>query len=224
MTDHDRLSKRREARRAGTMTRGRPMKPLENHLTPFEVLAEDGVEAIHRASMRLLRDPGMLIVDFPPARETFREHGAIVEGENVRIDEETLLHFVRQAPSTFTQLARNPSNNAPIGGRHMLFAPVYGPPFVGDLDRGRQRATLEDYARARQAVMVTPFLIAGAMSPTTMAATIAQQNAEALFGIAYAQMLNPGTPCIYGSFLANIDMKSGAPCFGTPEDALALYA
>jgi trimethylamine--corrinoid protein Co-methyltransferase len=88
----------------------------------------------------------------------------------------------------------------------------------------RMFGALEVYARARQAVMVTPFLIAGAMSPTTMAATIAQQNAEALFGIAYAQMLNPGTPCIYGSFLANIDMKSGAPCFGTPEDALALYA
>jgi trimethylamine--corrinoid protein Co-methyltransferase len=57
-----------------------------------------------------------------------------------------------------------------------------------------------------------------------MAATLAQQNAEALFGICYAQMLNPGTPCIYGSFLANIDMKSGAPCFGTPEANLALYA
>jgi trimethylamine--corrinoid protein Co-methyltransferase len=56
-----------------------------------------------------------------------------------------------------------------------------------------------------------------------MAATLAQQNAEALFGICYAQMLNPGTPCVYGSFLANIDMRSGAPCFGTPEDALALF-
>ena len=83
---------------------------------------------------------------------------------------------------------------------------------------------LEMYAQANQAVLVTPFIIAGAMSPVTMAATIAQQNAEALFGIAYAQMFNPGTPCIYGSFLANIDMKSGAPCFGTPEDTLALYA
>jgi trimethylamine--corrinoid protein Co-methyltransferase len=88
----------------------------------------------------------------------------------------------------------------------------------------RMLSALEVYARARQAVIVTPFLIAGAMSPATMAGTLAQQNAEALFGIAYAQMLNPGTPCIYGSFLANVDMKSGAPCFGTPENALALYA
>src|SRR5947208_1404078 len=101
MTDHDRLSKRREARRAGAITRGRPMRPLENRLAPYEVLDEAGVEAIHRASMRLLQEQGILIVDFPPARETFRANGASVDGENVRIDEDTLLHFVRQAPATF---------------------------------------------------------------------------------------------------------------------------
>jgi trimethylamine--corrinoid protein Co-methyltransferase len=83
---------------------------------------------------------------------------------------------------------------------------------------------LEVYAEARQAVIVTPFIVAGAMSPSTLAATLAQQNAEALFGIAYAQMLKAGAPCIYGSFLSNIDMRSGSPCFGTPENALALYA
>ncbi len=293
--------------------------------------------------MRLLADPGILIVDYPPAAETFRQHGAQVEwvdkevtypngdtvevkGHLVRLDEATLLSFIRQAPAVFTQLARNPANNVVIGGRNLVFAPVYGPPFVGGLDFGRRQATLEDfhnfakltqmaehlhhgggtlvepndidvrerhldmllahltlhdkafmgsvthadnardtvtmaeiafgadairqnpavlglinassplrfddrmfgalevYAHARQAVLVTPFLIAGAMSPSTLAATLAQQNAEALFGIAYAQMLSPGTPCIYGSFLSNIDMKSGAPCFGTPENALALYA
>jgi trimethylamine--corrinoid protein Co-methyltransferase len=88
----------------------------------------------------------------------------------------------------------------------------------------RMLGALQVYAEARQAVIITPFIIAGAMSPATLAATLAQQNAEALFGICYAQMLNPGTPVVYGSFLANIDMRSGAPCFGTPENALALYA
>jgi trimethylamine--corrinoid protein Co-methyltransferase len=83
---------------------------------------------------------------------------------------------------------------------------------------------LEVYARAGQAVIPTPFIIAGAMSPSTMAATVAQQNIEALFGICYAQMINPGTPCVYGSLLLNIDMKTGAPCFGTAENALGLYA
>jgi trimethylamine--corrinoid protein Co-methyltransferase len=322
----ERRARRREERRRRGIAPGSPIKPLVNKVTITEVLSEEAIQLIHEASMRLLQETGMLIVDYPPARETFRENGARVEGEMVWIDEETLLHFVRQAPATFTQLARNPANNLDMGGRNMVFAPVYGPPFVGDLDRGRRQATLEDfqnfakltymapqlhhaggtlvepndievrerhldmilahvtlsdkaymgsvthadnardtvtmteilfgaetilenpgvialinassplrfddrmfgalevYARARQAIIVTPFLIAGAMSPSTMAATLAQQNAEALFGICYAQMLNPGTPCIYGSFLANIDMKSGAPCFGTPENSLALYA
>jgi len=290
------------------------------------VLSEEGIETIHRASMRLLQEQGILIVEYPPALETLGANGVQVEDNLVRIDEDTLMHFVREAPSTFTQLARKPANNVTLGGRNMIFAPVYGPPFVGDLDRGRRKATLEDfhnfvkltylaqhlhhsggtvvepndvplgerhldmllahialsdkafmgsvthadnaqdtvtmaeilfgveairehpavmslinvssplrfddrmlsalevYAEAKQAIIVTPFIIAGAMSPASMAATLAQQNAEALFGIAYAQMVNPGTPCVYGSFLANVDMKSGAPCFGTPENTLALYA
>jgi trimethylamine--corrinoid protein Co-methyltransferase len=326
VTDQQRRARRLEARRAGAaVARPAGVRPLHNRLPFTEMLSPEGVEQIHAASMRLLNEIGVLVLDFPPARETFRQNGARVEGELVRIDEDTLMHFIGQAPSTFVQLARNPANSLEIGGRNLVFAPVYGPPFVGSLDFGRRRATLNDfknfarltymaehlhhaggtlvepndidvrerhldmllahitlsdkafmgsvtsadnardtvamarivfgeaamaerpavlslinassplrfddrmfgalevYARARQAVLVTPFLIAGAMSPSTMAATLAQQNAEALFGIAYAQMLNPGTPCLYGSFLANIDMRSGAPCFGTPEDALALY-
>jgi trimethylamine--corrinoid protein Co-methyltransferase len=327
MTDRERRSSRREERRARAGAHfGGEVKPLLNKLPLTEVLSPEGIELIHRASMRLLQDPGILIIDYPPARETFKANGAKVEGELVRIDEDTLMHFVRQAPPSFTQLARNPANNLHLGGRTTIFAPVYGPPNVGDLDRGRRKATIEDfrnfakltymaqhlhhnggtlvepddidenerhldmllahitlsdkafmgnvihadrardtvtmceilfgaeairensavlslinassplrfddrmfgtlevYARARQAVLVTPFIIAGAMSPSAIAATLAQQNAEALFGICYAQMVNPGTPCIYGSFLANIDMRSGAPCFGTAENALALYA
>ncbi len=303
--------------------------PIVNKLPPMELLGDEGVQAIHAASMKLLKDIGILIVDYPQTAEVFRQHGAKIEAHNdgqlIKIDEDLLFSFVRQAPSTFTQLARNPAKNIPIGGKHTIFAPVYGPPFVIDLDRGRRQGTIEDfqnfsrlaymcehihhnggtlcepndvdvkerhldmlmahillsdkafmgsvthkenardtvliseilfgsdairqntatvslinassplrfddrmfgalevYAKARQAVIVTPFLIAGAMSPVSTAATLAQQNAEALFGICYAQMINPGTPCIYGSFLANIDMKSGAPCFGTPEGNLAIY-
>lgn len=315
---------RRQQRRS-RMFQAAPIRPIQNRLPPLNLLEPEAEEKIHQASMRLLRERGVLIVDYPAALETFRDNGARVEGTTVTIDEETLLHFVSQAPAGFTLLARNPANNLPVGGVHSIFAPVYGPPFVSDLDRGRRQATLEDfhnfvrlaymapqihcsggtvvepndiplsvrhldmllahiglsdkafmgsvthrdnaadtvalceilfgaeairrnpatislinassplryddrmlgalevYARANQALIVTPFIIAGAMSPSSLAATLAQQNAEALFGICYAQMLNPGTPCVYGSFLANIDMKSGAPCFGTPEDALAIY-
>jgi trimethylamine--corrinoid protein Co-methyltransferase len=297
-----------------------------NILPLTEVLTQEGIETIHRASMRLLKETGMLLLDYPPALETFRQNGARVEGEMVWIDEDTLLHFVKQAPSSFTQLARNPANNVPLGGRNIIFSPVYGPPYVVDFDRGRRPATIKDfrnfakltymipdlhhaggvlvepndidvaerhldmllahitlsdkafmgstvhpdnardtvtmaeilfgaeairenpatlsiisissplrmddrmlsalevYARAKQAMILASFIIVGAMSPTTLAATIAQQNAESLFAICYAQMLNPGTPCIQGPFLPTVDMKSGAPCFGTPESALAIYA
>lgn len=77
-------------------------------------------------------------------------------------------------------------------------------------------------ARAGQAVIVTPFILAGAMSPITMAAAIAQQNAEALAGIATLQLVRPGAPVVYGGFTTNVDMKSGSPAFGTPEGAWAL--
>ncbi len=319
-----RQDERRQQRRGRSSQMGQ-MRPIENRLPPLHLLDPAGEQKIHDASMRLLRERGVLIVDYPAALETFRANGARVDGITVYIDEETLLHFIGMAPSTFTLLARNPANNLPIGGKNTVFAPVYGPPFASDLDRGRRQATLDDfqnfvrlaymaeeihhsggtvvepndipqaqrhldmlmahitlsdkafmgsvthknnaadtvamseilfgaeairqnpatislinasspmryddrmfgalevYAKANQALIITPFNIAGAMSPSTLAATLAQQNAEALFGICYAQMLNPGTPCIYGSFLANIDMKSGAPCFGTPEDALAIY-
>ena len=318
--------RRKNRRRRHSLDRRETIQPLLNKLPLTEVLSEEGVQMIHQASMRLLKETGMLIVDYPPGLETFRKHGAKVKEEQVWIDEATLMHFVRQAPATFTQLARNPANNIPIGGDHIIFAPVYGPPFVADLERGRRQATFKDfqdlikivsmiphlhhgggvivepndievrerhldmllghitlhdkafmgsvvfadnardsvtmaeilfgadaiqenpallsvfnassplrfddrmfssmeiYARAKQGLIITPFIIAGAMSPSTMAATIAQANAETLFGVCFAQMINPGTPVIYGSFLANIDMRSGAPCFGTPENSLALFA
>lgn len=75
-----------------------------------------------------------------------------------------------------------------------------------------------------QPVTVTPFTLMGAMTPATMAGALAQQNAEALVGIALLQLTNPGTPVIYGGFTSNVDMRSGSPAFGTPENALANIA
>ncbi|TNF90194.1 MAG: methyltransferase [Gammaproteobacteria bacterium] len=75
-----------------------------------------------------------------------------------------------------------------------------------------------------QPVTVTPFTLMGAMTPATMAGALAQQNAEALVGIALLQLTNPGTPVVYGGFTSNVDMRSGAPAFGTPENALANIA
>ena len=78
------------------------------------------------------------------------------------------------------------------------------------------------YGRAGQVLIMTPFVLAGAMSPITIASAVAQQNAEALAGIAFVQLLRPGSPVLYGGFTSNIDMKSGAPAFGTPEGAWAM--
>ena len=74
-----------------------------------------------------------------------------------------------------------------------------------------------DLARAGQVVVVTPFTLAGAMAPVTLAGALAQQNAEALAGLVLTQLVKPGAPFVYGGFTSNVDMKSGAPAFGTPE-------
>jgi trimethylamine---corrinoid protein Co-methyltransferase len=79
-----------------------------------------------------------------------------------------------------------------------------------------------EYSSANQPVVLTPFLLMGAMSPVSIPATLAQQMAEALSGIALSQLIRPGAPVIFGSFLSNIDMQSGSPCFGTPESAIGL--
>jgi trimethylamine--corrinoid protein Co-methyltransferase len=82
---------------------------------------------------------------------------------------------------------------------------------------------LKTYARANQATILTPFILAGAMSPVTVAGTVAQTLAEALAGMTVAQLVNPGAPVVLGSFASSLSMQSGAPTFGTPEPALVLY-
>lgn len=79
-------------------------------------------------------------------------------------------------------------------------------------------------ARSGQVTVITPFTLAGAMAPVTVAGALAQQNAEALAGIAFSQVVRPGAPVVYGGFTSNVDMKSGAPAFGTPEYMQAAIA
>jgi len=79
-------------------------------------------------------------------------------------------------------------------------------------------------ARHGQCVVITPFTLMGAMTPATMAGALAQQKAEALFCVVLLQITRPGTPVIYGAFTSNVDMRSGSPAFGTPENSLANLA
>jgi trimethylamine--corrinoid protein Co-methyltransferase len=81
---------------------------------------------------------------------------------------------------------------------------------------------LKVYARHNQATMISPFIVAGAMSPVTVAAVAAQSLAEGLCGMALAQLVRPGAPVIYGNFVSSMSMQSGAPTFGTPEASLVI--
>jgi trimethylamine---corrinoid protein Co-methyltransferase len=78
-------------------------------------------------------------------------------------------------------------------------------------------AGIIEMAKAGQVVIMTPFTLAGAMAPVTLAGALAQQNAEALAGVALGQLVRPGAPFVYGGFTSNVDMRSGSPAFGTPE-------
>ncbi|MDQ2067605.1 trimethylamine methyltransferase family protein [Xinfangfangia sp. CPCC 101601] len=80
------------------------------------------------------------------------------------------------------------------------------------------------FAETGQAVVVTPFTLAGAMAPATLAGALVGQNAEAIAAITLLQTVRPGLPCVYGSFTSNVDMRTGAPAFGTPEYAQAVFA
>lgn len=82
---------------------------------------------------------------------------------------------------------------------------------------------LKTYARANQACIITPFILAGAMAPVTAAGVLTQTLAEAMSGMALTQLLRPGAPVVFGSFASSMSMQSGAPTFGTPEPALILY-
>ena len=81
----------------------------------------------------------------------------------------------------------------------------------------------ETYAEANQAVIITPFILSGAMSPVTVAGTLAQVLAEVMAGTAFVQLVRPGAPVVFGTFVSTLSMQSGAPTFGTPEAALAIY-
>lgn len=316
----------RRGRRGEAEATASPSVEQPVHRLPvYEILNEEGLEQIHQASMEILEEMGIDFYD-DEALTILAEHGARVEGETVYLDRELVAEYVAKAPAQFTQLARNEGRATEIGGNHICFAPVYGPPFVMDRERGRRDATLQDfqnfiklaymspyihhsggtiveptdippetrhldmvyshikyndkpfmgsvmsaenaadsvrmaeivygeeeiredpalislinissprrlddrmlgalkvYARARQATIITPFILSGAMAPAAVAGTLAQQNAEALAGIVFAQMCEAGTPVVYGSFQTNVDLQSGSPVFGSPASQLALIA
>ena len=298
---------------------------IERNIPNLDVLNEEALAIIEANAETVLAEIGVSFVDNPEALDRWRAAGAEVTGERVRIPRGLARQLCATAPASFTQHARNPARNVEIGGRNLVLAPVYGPPFVRDAAGGRRYATMEDfrnfvklgymskwlhhsggtvceptdvavnkrhldmiqahmlysdkpfmgsvtepvraadsvemakilfgsefvdqntvmtslininspltfdsvmmgaleiYAKANQACIISPFIVGGAMAPTTVAGTLTQVLAEVLAGVAYAQLVRPGAPVIMGAFVTSIDMNSGAPTFGTPEASLITY-
>ncbi len=298
---------------------------ITRNIPDFEVLDAEALDIIETNAETVLAEIGVNFVDCPEALARWRDAGAEIEGERVRIPRGLARRLCATAPRRFTQHARNPERNVEIGGRNLVLAPVYGPPFVRSAGKGRRYAMIEDfrnfvklgymskwlhhsggtvceptdiavnkrhldmlhahmtlsdkpfmgsvtepsraadsvamakilfgdafvdehtvmtslinvnspltfdsvmigaldvYARANQACIISPFIVGGAMAPTTVAGTLTQVLAEVMAGVAYSQLIRPGAPVIMGAFVTSIDMNSGAPTFGTPEAALITY-
>src|SRR6056297_497489 len=300
-------------------------KYIERNIPLYEVLDEEALEIIETNAETILEEVGVNFVENPAALDRWRDAGADVQGERVRIPRNLARKLCSTAPSRFTQHARNPERNVEIGGNTLVCAPIYGPPFVRDMEGGRRYATMADferfvklgymskwlhhsggtvceptdipvnkrhldmlhahmtlsdkpfmgsvtepsraqdsvdmagilfgeefvqqntvmtnlinvnspmtfddvmmgslevYASNNQACIISPFIVGGAMAPTTVAGTLTQVLAEVMAGIAYSQLVRPGAPVIMGAFVTSIDMNSGAPTFGTPEAAHITY-
>ena len=306
-----------------------PWQNVVNPYPPMELLSAGQVEAIHDTSLRILEELGIELMS-PRGRALLRAAGAEVDeaSGNVRLDRGLVEQRLSTAPASFTLTPRNLAKRVYLGGNHLNFGLVAGPPNVHDCERGRRAGNFRDYcdfirlahhfnaihllgnqvcapvdlpansrhldtyranllysdlafhcsaigagraldgirmmaiargitveeigaspgvitiisvnsprrfddamadgliamAEHGQPVVITPFTLMGAMAPVTLAAALAQQNAEALFGVVLAQVVRPGTPVMYGAFTSNVDMRSGAPAFGTPENAKANVA
>src|SRR6267154_21975 len=302
-------------------------RQLVNPFEPVRVLSDDQVETMHAAALGILERQGMRVLS-PRGRGVLAAGGAEVDeaSQMVRLAPALVARALASVPSEVALVARNPERSCRVGGRHVVFAPVVGPPGVSDLQRGKRTGSIADFrdfvrlsqafdvihvlgqmiepqdtsvterhlettfvqltlgdkapyfycrgeaqladcfamlriaqgideatfrsephcysicntnsplqldvpmtdgiiefAMNGQLMIVTPFTLAGAMAPITIAGALTLAHAEALFGITLSQIVRPGAPVMYGSFTSNVDMKSGSPAFGTPEYAKAAF-
>ncbi|MCV3270939.1 trimethylamine methyltransferase family protein [Roseobacter sinensis] len=118
---------------------------IERNIPNFEVLNDEALEIIEANAETVLEEIGVNFVENPAALERWRAAGAEVDGERVRIPRGLARQLCATAPASYTQHARNPARNVVVGGRTLVLAPVYGPPFVRDAVGGRRYATMEDF-------------------------------------------------------------------------------
>ncbi|QUJ77607.1 trimethylamine methyltransferase family protein [Sulfitobacter albidus] len=120
---------------------------IERNIPNFEVLTEEALQIIETNAETILEEVGVNFPDNPPALQRWRDAGADVQGDRVRIPRGLARKLCETAPATFTQHARNTARNVEIGGNNLVLAPVYGPPFVRDAAGGRRYATMADFRK-----------------------------------------------------------------------------
>ena len=136
------------ARRAARTAKQSGAAPAITRAIPdLELLSDEALQIIEYNAETVLEEIGVAFVDNPAALRRWRDAGADVRGERVHIPRGLARKLCATAPSTFTHHARNPANSVEIGGRGLVLAPVYGPPFVRGTDGGRRYATMEDFAK-----------------------------------------------------------------------------
>ncbi|MEO9896919.1 MAG: trimethylamine methyltransferase family protein [Paracoccaceae bacterium] len=122
-------------------------KYIERNIPNFEILNEDALVTIESNAEIILEEIGVNFVDNPAALKRWKDAGADVQGERVHIPRGMARELCKTAPSQFTQHARNPERSVVVGGKNLVLAPVYGPPFVHDVHGGRRYATLDDFQK-----------------------------------------------------------------------------
>ena len=297
---------------------------LVREIPAYNIVPDEAMELIHEACSRSSRRSAASSATTTPSCAG-RRRARCVDGTRVRIDRGLLMELVSKVPPEFTLHARNPERTVKVGGRNQIFVPMYGAPYVRDLDNNRRYGSLADlnnfhklaymspalhssssiicepmeiavpkrhlhiihsalrfsdkpfmgivtakeraedvmkmagivfgedfvrdntvvvsitncnsplvwdqtmldamrvYASHNQPLILAPFALCGASTSASSVGAVAQVNAEALAGVAFTQLIRPGSPQIYGQFMVAVDMKTGAPMGGTPEAAQMMF-
>jgi trimethylamine--corrinoid protein Co-methyltransferase len=122
-------------------------KYIQRNIPNFEILTEEALCIIEANAEQILEEVGVNFLDNPAALKRWKDAGADIDGERVRIPKGLARKLCATAPSSFTQHARNSERNVVIGGNNLVLAPVYGPPFVRDAAGGRRYATMGDFQK-----------------------------------------------------------------------------
>lgn len=157
MSDQTPKRRARRQRRTDSVTAASPAY-VKRGIPFYDFLSEEGLAKLEDQAEWLMQEVGLEFRDDPQALETWRRAGADVSSTRVRAPRGMIRQLCKTAPSEFTQLARNPDRSLRIGGTNQVFAPVYGPPFVRDLEGGRRYGSIADFEKLVKLTYLLPSL------------------------------------------------------------------